>query len=59
MPLCELAIARTAANWLRSVEYVHAARGVARFPEGAGMNPELRRKTDDLTTRLTHLRDSL
>jgi hypothetical protein len=36
-----------------------AARGFAIFPEGAGMNPELRRKTDDLTTRLTYLRDSL
>jgi hypothetical protein len=29
------------------------------FPEGPDMNPELRRKADDLTTRLTYLRDSL
>jgi hypothetical protein len=37
-----------------------AVRGFSRFfPEGAGMNPELRRKTDDLTTRLNYLRDSL
>jgi hypothetical protein len=35
-----------------------AARGVAFF-HGAGMNPELKRKTDDLTVRLTYLRDSL
>jgi hypothetical protein len=36
-----------------------AASGFALSLEGAGMNPELRRKTDDLTTRLTYLRDSL
>jgi hypothetical protein len=35
-----------------------AARGVV-ISRGPGMNPELKRKTDDLTTRLTYLRDSL
>ena len=36
----------------------NAVRGVAISLE-LGMNPELKRKTDDLTVRLTYLRDSL
>jgi hypothetical protein len=35
------------------------APGGVRFSLEREMNPELRRKTDDLTTRLTYLRDSL
>jgi hypothetical protein len=41
------------------VEYDRTPPAASRFSHGAGMNPELKRKADDLTTRLTYLRDSL